>query len=86
MGGDEDDGRRAAFGHQPSLKIEAAQTTKVDVEDDAIWLASDVAIQEFLGRSEGLDADAIEPKCACERGTKGGIIVDDSNPRVRKIF
>ena len=40
----EDDAGRGARGRQEILKVEAAQATEVNVEDDAIGLVGDVAI------------------------------------------
>jgi hypothetical protein len=62
------------------LKIETAYSAEVDVEDDASRLAGHTAMQKLLGGSERLDRNAVETKGARERGTQGGIVIDDADP------
>jgi hypothetical protein len=68
---------------QPILKIESAQAAEVDVEDDAIRLAGDIASQVLFRRSKRLDPDAIDAERAGERRPQGVIVVDDADPRRR---
>lgn len=78
----ENDRWRDALGRQAILQLETAQTTEMNVEDDALGLAGHVPCEKLLCGTEGLDANAVQAKGKRKGGAKRGIIVDDADPRL----
>ena len=66
MGGNEDDRRRVAASDETVLQVEATELAEVHVEDDALWVASEGALEELLSRAKSLDADSIALKDAAK--------------------
>jgi hypothetical protein len=85
MRGDEDDGETGILAGEPLLKLKAAQSTQVNVDDDALGPTGHLSVQELLRRAERPHADAMPSQGASESNTQRRIVIDDADPGLPEI-
>src|SRR5215207_86880 len=83
--GDEDDRRWRGYRPETILHLEPAQSAEMDVEHDAMGRrAAAEAFEELFARRERLHADALKAEDSCERAANRWVVIDDTDPAVRR--
>src|SRR5262245_19592448 len=81
VGSDEHHRNAPAGGHEALVQLEPAEPAEVDVEDQAAGRVGALALEEVLGRREGLDLEAAGAEEASKGPEQRDVVVDHAYER-----
>src|SRR5262249_13827454 len=81
VGSDEHHRNAPAGSHEALVQLEPAEPAEVDVEDQAAGRAGALALEEVLGRREGLDLEAAGAEEASKGPEQRDVVVDHAHER-----